>query len=174
MNYELRAYLSQRQTLQIVSPSYRTKMMDWGLQVLSAFQRSTSKTFFMFASLMDKYCETRAQQMRVREVSLSEFHLLGLTAIFMSSKIEDPRPILLDEILTHAGFGAFTRPMVLNTEVEILKTLSFRLQIQDTSPVERSYSLLLTFTMEHSNKSAMTKPVDPHALLSTPELFPTL
>ena len=112
--------------------------------------------------------------MRLREVSLSEFHLLGLTAIFMSSKIEDPRPILLDEILMHAGFGAFTRPMVLNTEVEILKTLSFRLQIQDTSPVERSYSLLLTFTMENVSKSIMTKPADPHTLLSTPQLFPTL
>lgn len=112
--------------------------------------------------------------MRVREVTLSEFHLLGLTAIFMSSKIEDPRPILLDEILTHAGFGAFTRSMVLNSEVEILKTLSFRLQIQDTSPVERSYSLLLTFTLDHLSKSGMAKPGDPHAMLSSPELFPTL
>jgi hypothetical protein len=63
--------------------------------------------------------------------------------------------------------------MVLNTEVEILKTLSFRLQIQDTSPVERSYSLLLIFTLEHLGKPSMAKPLDPHAMLSSPELFPS-
>jgi hypothetical protein len=51
---------------------------------------------------------------------LPEFQLLGITAVFMSSKIEDPKPIYLDELLIHAGFDGFTRDMVLHTERDIL------------------------------------------------------
>jgi len=74
----------------------------------------------MFASLLDRYCEEIKKQNRCVEISVSEFHLLGLTSIFMSSKIEDPKPIYLEEILKHAGFGAFTREMVLEAERKIL------------------------------------------------------
>lgn len=56
-------------------------------------------------------------------MSLNEYHLLGLTAIFMSSKVEDPNPIHLEEILKNAGFGAFNREMILNAEIEILQTI---------------------------------------------------
>ena len=62
-----------------------------------------------------------------KEIELKDYHLFGLTAIFMSSKVEDPNPIHLEEIIKSAGFGAFTSEMVLRAETEILKTIQFKL-----------------------------------------------
>jgi len=66
-------------------------MIDWGLQVLSAFQKSTSKTFFVFTHLLNTFL--RHNSRRGMALTLDDFHLIGLTCIFMSSKLEDVVPI---------------------------------------------------------------------------------
>jgi hypothetical protein len=53
----------------------------------------------LFSSLLDHTFTT----------SLQYYHLFGLTALFLASKLEDLHPIPLDELVEKAAVGAFDR-----------------------------------------------------------------
>ena len=89
-------------------------MIDWILIVLESFQTSCDKTFFSAIKFLDMiFSEKRSLK---QKISKEELHLYGLTVIFISSKLEDIKPIPLESIEIDAGHSKFTKKQILNAE----------------------------------------------------------
>lgn len=67
----------------------RSRMVDWMTDVLCQFN-SEDKTFFKAIQIMDRFFKYSP-----RSLGTHELHLVGVTAMYMASKLEDPNPITL-------------------------------------------------------------------------------
>ena len=79
---------------------YRAKMVDWMMEVLSAF-KCADQTFFLAVNLMDRYFDGLNKQNIVLE--LSELHTTGVVCMFMASKYEDVYPLLMKTVINKIG-----------------------------------------------------------------------
>lgn len=79
---------------------YRAKMVDWMVEVLSAFKCS-DQTFFIAVNLMDRYFDALAKQGII--LDLNELHLTGVVCMFMASKYEDVYPLLMKTVFNKIG-----------------------------------------------------------------------
>ena len=77
-----------------VTGEMRAKMVDWMLAVFKAIKKSSPQTMFLAVAIMDK--DFRVKKQEKDAVNKEQLHLIGLTAIFMSSKMEDIQPIYLN------------------------------------------------------------------------------
>lgn len=76
----------------------RAKMVNWIIQVLKVFQKSTDETFFLTISIMDRFIHKLAQERwssAQNEFPKFNYHLVGLVCIWLSSKLEDIVPIFI-------------------------------------------------------------------------------
>lgn len=78
-------------------------MVDWMCEVLNiAFSNLCGdQTLFLAVNLMDRYIESRkASRMPFKN---SELHLTGVTCMFMASKYEDVKPLLMKTVFNKIG-----------------------------------------------------------------------
>ena len=97
----------------------RTKMIDWMLEVLSAYN-SEIFTFNLSVQIMDMYiakCKTC--------LSNNEVHLIGIVAMFIASKMEDIYPIRMSHVRTKISHGKFTEKDIRKKEKMVLEALNF-------------------------------------------------
>jgi Cyclin, N-terminal domain len=108
-----------------IEASSRAKLVDWILSVLRAFGVSSHPTFFVAISMMDRYFIGKYHQ----GITLGQetLYLIGLTAIFLSSKFEDSNPIKSFPLRDKAGHRRFSHKELTETEQDFLTTLEFRL-----------------------------------------------
>lgn len=71
---------------------YRAKMVDWMVEVMTAFKCADS-TFFLAISIMDRYFAALSRE--GTQLKLQELHVTGITCMFLASKYEDIYPLLL-------------------------------------------------------------------------------
>jgi Cyclin, N-terminal domain len=102
-----------------ISPYYRSKMVDWMIEVTTVFQCST-RTFFFAAKVMDKFFQI--QNISVHPKLL---HIIGAASIFIASKYEDVRPINLKDLKEKICHDKFSFEDFRITEQAILKKLGF-------------------------------------------------
>ena len=57
----------------------------------------------------------------------SDLYIIGLVCLFIASKLEDTKPIKLEQIIVEAGHMRFSQEEVLVVEKDILRTLNYRL-----------------------------------------------
>lgn len=103
-------------------------MMDWMLQVFRALNVSTAQTFFLAASILDRYFQEKTYCNK--PVGLEQLHILGLVSMHLSSKLEDIYPIRMTQIVRDAGHNKYQVSDILNTEQDIIETLQYKLQNQ--------------------------------------------
>lgn len=72
-----------------VDASLRGRMVDWMVEVLTSY-KCTNRTFFKTVDLMDRYF-----QLEERQQPISKLHLVGVTSIYIATKIEEIYPIKL-------------------------------------------------------------------------------
>lgn len=83
------------------------RIMDWMIQVYRVLNKSCPQTFFIATNVIDTYfTNSREQGVVLRKEDL---HLIGISAVLISSKIEDVIPIFMDQILEDACHGKFQR-----------------------------------------------------------------
>ncbi|CDW84091.1 UNKNOWN [Stylonychia lemnae] len=108
-----------------LSMNNRQKMVNWMLQVLRVLEVVSTKTFILSVQIMDKYFLRNYElSNRLRK---EDIHLIGITSIFMSSKFEDVSHIEIEQLVSKAGHMKFTEQQIITKEVEILRTLGFKL-----------------------------------------------
>lgn len=73
-------------------------------------------------------------------MGLNDLHLVGLTAILISSKYNDVYPIKLDSLVKDAGHNKFEKEVIIIAEQNILRTLGYNLTIPN---VHETASLVL-------------------------------
>lgn len=101
---------------------YRAKMIDWMIDVLHIFQQN-EMTLYRSVDILDSfYAKTTITQTR------HDLHLNGLVSLFIASKLEQTRHIKLDDLIKIIGKNKFTRQEILTKELEISRTLGFKLR----------------------------------------------
>lgn len=88
-----------------VSNDYRTKMVDWMVEVCTSFKCS-QRTYFLAVALFDNYLRTKAQQ--GIQLDNGEVHGIGVAAMYMASKYEDIYPLhsrIVSEKISHKAFS---------------------------------------------------------------------
>ena len=85
-----------------IDEKIRTKMVDWMIEVLSAYKADT-QTLFLSVILMDMYIK-KSQQV----LDNSHVHLLGVTCMYMMSKYEDVIPIRISSVYHKISHKAFS------------------------------------------------------------------
>jgi uncharacterized protein (UPF0297 family) len=107
-----------------ISEENRARIIDWMVQVFRALKVSSYSTFFSAVTILDKYFLAKWQQ----QISLGpeSLYLIGMTSVLISSKLEDVEAIRMRTLLEKAGHGKFTQNQILETELDIYQSLSFK------------------------------------------------
>ena len=103
-----------------ISSDYRSKMVDWMVEVLTTFKCSDS-SFFLAVSLMDRFFAKSE-----RQLTGADLHLTGVVSMFIATKYEDIIPLLMRTVLNKVGHGKFKQETIEEREIEMLATLSFK------------------------------------------------
>ena len=100
----------------------RRKLVDWVVEVLHIF-KSSERTLFLCCKLVD-ICICRGEGLMPRDL-----HLLGVSAMFISSKYEDLKPLSLTDIYYRVVHKKFSKALILEMERKILKCVEYSVYI---------------------------------------------
>lgn len=106
-----------------VTPQLRSRLLNWMIEVMSQFG-SSKQTLMLASQILDLYMLRSSKR-----VKSSSYHLLGIVAMFIASKIEDVYPLRLEVVHERIGFRKFSPGKIKRMEIQILKALDFDLAI---------------------------------------------
>ena len=89
-----------------VTKEYRTKMMDWMVEVCTSFKCSP-RTYFLSCQIFDKYLTKIRQQGTI--LNNKDIHGIGVTSMYLASKYEDIYPLhskIVSEKIAHRAISA--------------------------------------------------------------------
>ena len=118
-----------------VTPEYRTKMLDWLVEVTSAFG-CQERTYFLATSMFDNYLRAS------KDLENKDVHLIGITSLFLASKYEDLRPLSAELISDKISHSAFSKKDILNKHTEMLMVFEFDLSFAT------HYDLFMSLTVK--------------------------
>jgi hypothetical protein len=107
-------YLSKMQTE--IKDTSRAFLVEWIIDVHRKF-RLMAETLYVTVNIIDRY-------LSLQQIKKSELHLLGVTALLISTKYEEIYPPELKDLL-NISENKFNKADVLKMESKILSTLEF-------------------------------------------------
>lgn len=107
-------YLTKVQTE--IKDTSRAFLVEWIIDVHRKF-RLMPETLYVTISIIDRY-------LSLQEIKKSQLHLLGVTALLISTKYEEIYPPELKDLLS-VSENKFSKQEVLKMECKILSTLEF-------------------------------------------------
>jgi hypothetical protein len=116
-----------------LSPEARERMVDWMIEVFSV-NKSEPGTFELAVHIMDSYILNTNKILKDEDI-----HLIGLTSIYIASKMEEKIPMRLIHIVNNLGKGVFSKAEIIEMEKEIVETIEFDFFTAGT------YDYLMTF-----------------------------
>jgi hypothetical protein len=116
-----------------LSPEVRERMVDWMIEVFSV-NKSEPGTFELAVHIMDSYILNTNKILKDEDI-----HLIGLTSIYIASKMEEKIPMRLIHIVNNLGKGVFSKAEIIEMEKEIVETIEFDFFTAGT------YDYLMTF-----------------------------
>ena len=116
-----------------LSPNVRERMVDWMVEVFSVYKCDPG-TFELAVHIMDCYFSKTKKKLKDEDI-----HLIGLTCIYISSKVEDIIPLRMSHIVKSIGHSSFNGKTIIKKEREIIKTIDFDLFTAGT------YDYIMTF-----------------------------
>ena len=114
-------YLQKVQIPTEVKDTSRAFLIEWIIDVHRKF-RLLPETLYVTVFIIDRF-------LSLKQIKKNQLHILGVTALLISTKYEEIYPPELKDLLT-VSENKFTKKEVLEMELDILKTLQFDL----TSP----------------------------------------
>ena len=103
------------------SPSIRERMVDWMVDVFSVYKCDPG-VFELAVHIMDCFLSRTN-----KKIIDDDIHLIGLTSIFISSKVGDVVPLRMSHIVKNIGHNVFNSKTIIDKEIEIIKTIDFDL-----------------------------------------------
>ena len=104
-----------------LNPDSRLLMVDWMIEIFYMFN-SEASTFFLAVDILDRYLQNAKINIEDKDI-----HLIGLTCIFIASKIEDLCPFQMKHIVEDLGKNKFKNVNILEKEIDIIQTINFEL-----------------------------------------------
>ena len=125
-----------------IDPQTRTKMVDWMIEVLYAYN-SDSPTIFLAIHIMDLYI----WKSRI-VLTNNDIHLIGIVSIYLASKMEDIVPLRMTHIKVKIGHNKFSEKEIKKQERIMLETINYEIITSST------YDFIKTFIFDfcHNNK----------------------
>jgi hypothetical protein len=102
-----------------IDQSLRGRMVDWMVEVLTSYKCS-NRTFFKTVDIMDRYFQSENKC-----VPISKLHLVGVTSIYIATKIEEVYPIKLKTVEEKIAHKKISEREILDKENDILRAMSF-------------------------------------------------
>ena len=115
------------------APNVRERMVDWMVEVFSVYKCDPG-TFELAVHIMDCFFSRTKKKLKDEDI-----HLIGLTCIYISSKVEDIAPLRMSHIVKSIGHNTFNVKTIIKKEREIIKTIDFDLFTAGT------YDYIMTF-----------------------------
>ena len=107
-------YLTKVQIPTEVKDTSRAFLIEWIIDVHRKF-RLQPETLYVTVFIIDRF-------LSLKQIKKSQLHILGVTALLISTKYEEIYPPELKDLLT-VSENKFTKKEVLQMELEILQTL---------------------------------------------------
>lgn len=102
-----------------IEADIRTKMIDWMIEVLSAYN-SDPQTFSLSVQLLDMYL------LRTLNVlTNNDIHLIGVCCMYIASKMEDIVPLRMNHVKSKISHNKFSEKDIKKKERVILETINF-------------------------------------------------
>ena len=89
-----------------LTPNVRERMVDWMVEVFSVYKCDPG-TFELAVHIMDSYISKCKKVIHDEDI-----HLIGLTCIYISSKIEDIIPLRMSHIVKSLGHSTFSEKAI--------------------------------------------------------------
>ena len=109
-------YMTKVQSGSEIKDTSRAFLIEWLIDVHRKF-RLVSETLYVAVYIIDCY-------LSVESVKKSELHILGVTALLISTKYEEIYPPRLKELI-QVSENKFTKEEILKLEQKVLQTLQF-------------------------------------------------
>lgn len=106
-----------------IDSNLRSRMVNWMIEVCSKFEFSP-KIFFLSVKIMDKYLQCTNFRL-----SSNDIHLLGITCMLISCKLEDVRYLSIKIFVSNIARNKFESSSVISLEKNILQTLHFEVDL---------------------------------------------
>lgn len=120
----------------------RTKMIDWMIEVLSAYN-SDPQTFSLSVQLLDMYLSRS-----LNVLTNNDIHLIGVCCMYIASKMEDIVPLRMNHVKSKISHNKFSEKEIKKKEKVILETINFETINSST------YDFIRTFIFDfiHNNR----------------------
>ena len=105
-----------------ITERMRTRMVDWMIEVLSNYHCDES-TFFESVNIMDRYFKICNDKKQILQPA--ELHLIGVTAMFISSKYQDIYPLRLKVVQDKIAHRKLSCQEIKDKEDEITRYLEY-------------------------------------------------
>lgn len=147
MELELLSYCPNNLKKHKIEPEIRTKMIDWMIEVLSAYN-SDPQTFSLAVQILDMFM-SRTQNV----LTNNDIHLLGICSMYIASKMEDIVPLRMNHVKSKISHNKFSEKEIKKKEKVILETINF--ETINTS----TYEFIRTFIFDfiHNNRLQIHK-----------------
>lgn len=125
-----------------IEPEIRTKMIDWMIEVLSAYN-SDPQTFSLAVQILDMFL-ARTQNV----LTNNDVHLVGICCMYIASKMEDIVPLRMNHVKSKISHNKFSEKEIKKKEKAILETINFETINSST------YDFIRTFIFDfiHNNR----------------------
>ena len=115
-NYKMPKYFLERHYLR---PETRTKMVDWMVEVFYIIQ-SDPGALQLAVYIMDSYITKTDKTLYDNNI-----HIIGLTCIYLSSKLLDDNPLKLIDLVESIGKNQFDCEDIIKKEKEISEKINY-------------------------------------------------
>jgi hypothetical protein len=102
-----------------INERMRMRMVDWMIEVLNNF-KCEDTTYFLAINIMDRFFKSYEKTLKSEDL-----HIIGICAMFISSKFYDIYPLKLKIIVEKVSHGKFSSDQVKNMEEIMIKSLNY-------------------------------------------------
>ena len=118
-----------------ITKDYRTKMVDWMVEVTTSFKCSI-RTYFLAVAIFDTYLR---KNQGVQALDNTSVHAVGVGAMYLASKYEDIYPLHSKVVSEKISHSAFSQKQILDREQEFLKLFEFELDFITPYDIHQTY-----------------------------------
>ena len=105
-----------------ISPSIRFDVINWLIKICYQLEIEMN-SFFAAVNIFDGYLSNQKN----RVFSIIDFELIGITCLYISSKIESNKPLSIKSLISSPSLSKYSDESIKNQEFEILTCLDFNL-----------------------------------------------
>ena len=134
-----------------ISPDYRTKMMDWMVEVCTSF-KCQKRTYFLSSKFFDQYLTGMQSKLTL---SNQEVHTIGVVCMYLASKYEDLLPLhskIVSQKIAHKAIPAIT---ILKKEEEFLRLFEFQVEFATHYDFHLTYTDRIIIAINKQARSEM-------------------